>query len=317
LKIFFNRITRKEAYGGGSHFVTAMVEYLERKGHKVVFHLVDPKSHQVIKDIDVIFLIDPRPGDIGYSVNHVVAYKNQVNPKVKVLHRVNECDARKNTDFIDNILVETSKFTDKTVFISNWLKEYFIKKSFKNAINSNVIYNGCNLKHFFPRKSKKTTQKIKIVTHHWSDNWLKGFDLYKHIDENIVNSNYEFTYVGRYTKDYQPVNTRIVSPLWGPNLGSELRKHDIYVTASRFEPCGMHHIEGAASGLPVIYHRNCGGINEMCNLHGEEFNSLENFKSTLEKVSKNLESYKNKINMSQLNIELCCEKFYEEILGMF
>ena len=29
MKIFFNRIARKEAYGGGSHFVTAMSDYLK------------------------------------------------------------------------------------------------------------------------------------------------------------------------------------------------------------------------------------------------------------------------------------------------
>ena len=128
MKIFFNRIVRNEAYGGGSQFVTSMVDYLKRQGHDVVFHLVDQDEQKVIKDIDVIFLIDPRPGDIGYSINHAIAYKKQINPKVKILHRVNECDARKNTDFIDKMLVETSMHTDKTVFISKWLKDYFVKK---------------------------------------------------------------------------------------------------------------------------------------------------------------------------------------------
>ena len=79
----------------------------------------------------------------------------------------------------------------------------------------------------------------------------------------------------------------------------------------------MHHIEGAASGLPVIYHKDCGGINEMCSLHGEEYSNLVNFKSKLELVAENLKKYKNKINMNSLNIEYCCAKFYEEILAMF
>jgi len=315
MKIFFNRIKRKESYGGGSHFVTSMVDYLEKKGHEVVFHMQEKDN--IIKDIDVIFLIDPRPGDIGYSINHVITYKNKINKNVKIIHRVNECDARKNTSFMDNMLIETSKHTNKTVFISDWLKQYFIEKGFKDAKNANVIYNGCNINHFFPIKNKNTENKIKIVTHHWSDNWMKGFDLYKFIDQEIVGSRFEFTYVGRYCKDYKPKNTKIIDPLWGPALGDELRKHDIYVTASRFEPCGMHHVEGAASGMPVIYYKDCGGINELCKNHGEMYLNFDDFKVKLELIANNIEKYKNKINYKNLDIEKCCEKFYQEILGMF
>jgi len=315
MKIFFNRIKRKEAYGGGSHFVTSMVDYLEKKGHVVVFQMQEKDN--VIKDIDVIFLIDPRPGDIGYSINHAIAYKNQINKNVKIIHRVNECDARKNTSFMDEMLVETSKHTDKTVFISKWLKEYFIEKGFKNAKNSSVIYNGCNISHFFPMKNKKIKDKIKIVTHHWSDNWMKGFDLYKFIDQEVVDDQFEFTYIGRYCKDYKPTNTKLIDPLWGPELGAELRKHDIYVTASRFEPCGMHHVEGAASGMPIIYYKDCGGINELCKNHGEEYSNFDDFKLKLELIANNIEKYKNKINYENLDIEKCCEKFYQEILEMF
>ena len=101
--------------------------------------------------------------------------------------------------------------------------------------------------------------------------------------------------------------------MWGPYLGEELRKHDIYVTASRYEPCGMHHIEGAASGMPVLYHRDCGGINELCEKHGEMFVNFEEFKLKLEKVVADLDMYRNKINYSELNIEKCCNKYYQLI----
>jgi glycosyltransferase involved in cell wall biosynthesis len=317
MKIFFNRVIRKEAYGGGSHFVTSMVNYLQKKGHEVIFYLHDLKSKKPIEDIDLIFLIDPRSGDIGYSINHVLEYKSKINPNVKILHRVNECDARKNSDYMDNILIQTSMHTDKTIFISEWLKKYFIEKDFKGAKTAPVIYNGCKLDHFYPSKEKKKNKKIKIVTHHWSDNWMKGFDLYKFIDQEIVNENYEFTYVGRYCKEYKPKNTQLINPLWGPALGEELRKHDIYVTASRFEPCGMHHIEGAASGMPVIYHEDCGGINELCKKHGKEYNSFDDFKKALGFISTNINDYKHKIDYNALDIERCCEKFYQEILGIF
>jgi len=315
MKIFFNRVPRYEAYGGGSHFVTSMVDYLRKMNCEIIFNLVDNQKN-VVKDVDLIFLIDPRPGDIGYSINHALDYKHNINPDVKILHRVNECDARKNTDFMDDLLIQTSNYTDKTIFISEWLKKYFFEKGFKNASNSKVIYNGCNLEHFYPEKDKKKNDKIKIVTHHWSDNWLKGFDLYKFIDQEVVGEKYEFTYIGRYNQDYQPKNTKVIDPLWGPELGKEIRKHDIYVTASRFEPCGMHHVEGAASGLPVIYYKDCGGINELCKNHGEEYQDFNEFVRKLDIVSNNIEEYRKKIDYNTLDIEYCCENFYNELLEM-
>lgn len=307
-KIFFNRVPRYEPYGGGSHFVTAMCEYLKKKGHEVVFELDEA--------VDTIFMIDPRSGDIGYSINHILSFKEHF-PNVKILHRINECDARKNTEGLDRILIESANRSDKVVFISNWLKEYFENLGFEKN-KGTVIYNGCKLNHFYPVENKKPNKKIKLLTHHWSDNWMKGFDLYSKIDEWLSDSSldFEFTYVGRYSKEYTPKNTKIIHPLHGKELGEELRKHDIYVTASRYEPCGMHHIEGAASGLPVIYHKETGGIVELCSKHGEEYETFNQFIEKLEKVKNNLQEYRKKIDYDFLDIERCCESFYNELLDM-
>ena len=102
MRVFFNRVPRHEPYGGGSHFVTFMVNHLMNAGHEVVFDLV--------KGIDIIFLIDPRPGDKGYSINHALQYREQC-PETKILYRVNECDARKNTDFMDRIILDSISTT--------------------------------------------------------------------------------------------------------------------------------------------------------------------------------------------------------------
>ena len=42
----------------------------------------------------------------------------------------------------------------------------------------------------------------------------------------------------------------------------------MYLTASRFEPGGMHHVEGAQCGLPVLYHEDGGGIVETASRYG-------------------------------------------------
>ena len=71
MKIFFNRIPRDEPYGGGNQFLRKMVQLLSQEGHKVTFNLEE--------GIDIIFLMDPRPGDIGYSIQHVVIQSRRGN----------------------------------------------------------------------------------------------------------------------------------------------------------------------------------------------------------------------------------------------
>jgi hypothetical protein len=45
----------------------------------------------------------------------------------------------------------------------------------------------------------------------------------------------------------------------------------VYVTASQFEPGGMHFIEGLQCGLPLIFHEDGGGIVELAKRYGLSF----------------------------------------------
>lgn len=271
MKIFVNRKIRRSPWGGGSHFLSSFVDYAAGKGHKI--------TTSYDEDVDVIFMIDPRPDEGFGDVNQLLAYKTsllQRGRKVKVIHRINDTDVARNTNFlVDLNMSANAAIADKTIFISQWLKQHYEKAGF--CRDSVVIKNGCNQRYFYPNPAKKTstkTQKIKVVTHHWSDNFNKGFDAYIELDKRLRDrSDIEFTYIGRYYKEYQPTSTRVISPLYGIDLGNELRRHDIYLTAAKWEACGMHHIEAASCGLPIVYHRDGGGINEICKNYGIEINA--------------------------------------------
>ena len=308
-KILINRKIVNGPWGGGNNFVKSLYERLLQEGHQLVTTFQE--------DIDLIVMIDPRYDELGISINEIFHYK-KINPKVKIIHRINECDARKNTNEIDKILLASNIIADETVFISEWLKDYFIKKGFSKK--SYTIYNGCNLNHFFPEMHKQEDNlPIKIVTHHWSDNWLKGFDIYRDLDI-LCSQNpqkYEFTYIGRYAKEYLPISTKIISPKYGEDLGKELRKHDIYITASRWEPCGMHHIEGAASGLPVLFHKEGGGIAEGCRPHGIEFSSSLELEEKINQLFYSRKEFANNINYKFLSLERCLDQYMSIINNMF
>lgn len=302
MKIYFNRIIRRSPWGGGAHYVSAMADHLIAKGHDVVNSLGD--------NPDVIFMIDPRWEDGGSDFVSIKDHKLK-NPNVKIIHRINECDQRKGTKNIDQMLMLANSIADKTVFISSWLQDYFAQKGL-NPNNSSVIVNGCN-QHFYYKEVKKISEPIKVVTHHWSDNFMKGFDVYEFLDRYCVNNSLKFTYIGRWNKSVQTTNTNLVDPLYGKELGDELRKHHIYITASRWEPCGMHHIEGASCGLPVLYHAEGGGINEICKNHGLEFNSPETLVAGLMNIINNYDKYVSMIDNKALSMDRCCEQ-YEELL---
>ncbi len=313
MKIAFNRTVRRTAWGGGAHFHSAMVDLLEEKGHVVTNKLTD--------DIDVVFMLDPRHEDEGFGWSRIATHKVRF-PRTKVLHRVNECDARNGgVNGIDQLLVQANTVADHTVFISSWLRDHLSQRGLQPT-TSEVVYNGCRLDWFSPAEGKPESfagldRKIRLVTHHWSDNKLKGFDLYNALDKYVeIHPQYEFTYVGRYNKDYTPKNTRILPSLYGPDLGAELRKHDIYVTASRYEPAGMHHVEAAASGLPVLFHADGGGIVECAIKHGLPFTNPNSFHSALTEVVENYGKFCRSIDRESLSLRLCCERYLDAILRM-
>ena len=129
---------------------------------------------------------------------------------------------------------------------------------------------------------------------------MKGADVYLALDQVIQGrSDIEFTYLGRYPKvQYQPRRTNIIPPKYGTEIGDILRDHDVYVTGARFEACGMHHIEAASCGLPVIYHKDGGAIPSICSKYGREFDSLETLIEALEYFKDN-----KKINLAISNID--------------
>ena len=257
-------------WGGGNSFALQLADFLKENNIKVVHNLED-------KDIDLILLTEPRRYNHASSFNHIDInkYIKYTNSQTIVVNRINECDERKNTKGLNSYLMNVSDIADHTVFISDWLKNLFINFGFEDRKNS-VIRNGAN-KEFFNFDSKKlSANKIKIVTHHWGRDTNKGFDIYKEIDHFLEDESfkqkYEFTFIGNLPKDFYFKNTKTISPLFGKKLGEELRKHDIYITGSIFEPAGMHHIEGAMSGLPILY-VNSGGVTEYCKNYGLEYSS--------------------------------------------
>ena len=158
-----------------------------------------------------------------------------------------------------------------------------------------------------------TERKIKLTTHHWGANWNKGFDTYLLLDKLIGKEKYkdkiDFTYIGNIPKNVEFKYAKVLKPLSGNELATEIRKHDIYVTGSLNEPSGNHHIEGAQCGLPLLY-INSGGIPEYCDGYGEIF-ELENFEEKLDLLLNDYESYVQKVQDYPHSSKKMCKDYFD------
>lgn len=257
MKVYVNRSVVNGPWGGGNMFVKAFRKFAPDNGVELL------KPDEMKTAPDVILLVGI--GDDGFdaSMERCIMYKlhaaTSFNKDVKLVMRVNENDARKATQDVDDYLLKLSKYVDATVFVSDWLRDYFTEKGWSTQPqHQHVIINGVDRDVFKPQP-KLDNGKMNIVAHHWSDNPLKGFDIYDQLDKFVGENSekYSFTYIGRHRNSFEHAKT--VRPLYGTALGEELGKHDVYVSASRFDPGPNHILEALACNLPVYVHKDGGG----------------------------------------------------------
>ena len=292
------------SWGGGNQFINSLYRDAKARGYKVTNSLDD-------KDIDIILFTDPRYFNKGVAFGSldILYYLLFKNKNAIVVHRINECDERKNTNHMNLFLRWSNYFADHTVYISSWLQTLNLSQQKKPF---SIILNGADDITFNDKENIiwKNNEPMKIVTHHWSPNKMKGFDVYQKLDR-LLSSHYwrkkiEFTYIGNLPSGFKFKNTKVVKPISGKILGKELSKHHVYITASNNEPAGMHHIEGALSGLPIIY-KNSGALPEYCKNYGVCFNNLEFVPAITEMLNNygfyksNLKNYSNTASIMTKN----------------
>jgi hypothetical protein len=231
--------------------------------------------------IDVILLTEPR-GDLrtsAFTDDDIERYRSTTTHRAVVVHRINECDERKGTSGVNARLRHANRVADATVFISSWLMDLHLGQGMK-AHGPHVILNGADATVFHPRGRAvwRGEGPLRLVTHHWGANRQKGMDTYLQLDgmldDPALASRLAFTYIGNLPEDVHFRNATVLAPLHGDALASALRSNHVYVTGSVCEPAGMHHIEGASCGLPLLY-RKSGALPQYCADFGEGFDGAD------------------------------------------
>jgi len=315
MNIALNLKTSSGPTGGGISFLNSLTLGLESKGHKVFFDLDN-------KEIDIIMILDPRwkHSNSAFNSRDVLRYINSINSDVIVVHRINECDERKNSNFMNKKLRQINYLADATVYIGEWLRDLKVTNQLSFHDLDIVIKNGAD-KSIYNTESFRPwpgTGPLKLVTHHWSNNRMKGFDIYEQLDlllgQEEFGAKFSFTYIGNLPKNFVFKNSVHVQPLHGASLSAKIKEHHGYLTASINEPGGNHQNEGAACGLPLLY-RNSGALPEYCEGYGVMFDE-HNFKTKLLEFHNTYDDYVNIMNNYPNNAEVMVNNYlkYFELL---
>ena len=323
IKIFINYQYFDIPFGGGNQFVLNLINYIKSfKNIEII--------NELQENIDIYLLIDLRKSKDNiknYSFEEVYYHKINFNKNSKIIFRINDCDITRENKTFDQSLLLNFNNIDYFIFNSNFIKQYFFNKyPFIRNIQNSIILNTCNNKFFFTKKFNKINFPIQIVTHHWSDNINKGYDYYHKLNEFCIKNNqkYKFTFIGRkFNEQFESSNINLISPLKNLELANEIRKYDIYISASIYDACPMHVLEGITCGIPILYIDHEGGGKEICELTnnekiGEKFSNFNELIQKLEIIINNYEYYYNNIinNIHLFNSNNCYSNYLKKILSI-
>ena len=302
-------------WGGGNRFAISLSKYLESMGHEVSFDLRGKP--------DIILLTDPRSrlSNVSFGAGAIIRHLLFKNPDAIVIHRINEADERKNTNFMNKALIKANYCADYTVFVGSWLTQL---KTWKNSLHTpfRTILNGADQTIFNPEGFVPWNGDgvIRLVTHHWGGNWMKGFDVYSKLDKMLEQPEWkdkvDFTYIGNLPKGFKFKNAKYIYPLDGKELADELQRHHAYITASINEPGGNHQNEAGACGLPLLY-RNSGCLPEYCHNSGLMFDT-DSFEESLIRFINDYDNIIISLPKWQHTSKKTCEQYlqlFEELLS--
>ncbi|MBF0272772.1 MAG: hypothetical protein HQL98_12005 [Magnetococcales bacterium] len=265
MKISIGMKLQPGPWGGGNRFGAVLTDYLRRHGHEV--------SHDLAADdLDVILLAEPdrKLRISAYDHADILRYLLFVNRRALVVHRINNSsEARDDPQKrFNRYRLHANRVADHTVFVSQWVRECYRDAGFGERPHT-VILNGADQRLWRPAPESHAGERVplRIVTHHWSMNPNKGWQVYRQLDALLGGSSWserlQFTYIGPLPKGVTLQHGRHVAPITGQPLVDELRSHDLYLTASLWEAGPNHVLEGALCGLPLLYLES-GSMREYC-----------------------------------------------------
>ncbi len=275
--------------GGGHQFMRALRQQLISIGLRIENNSITPTTRACLFN--------------SFNFNHKRLLKIKTRRHAcKLIHRVDGPISvyRGYDDGTDNLINQINNtLADVTIFQSRYSLEMSAKIGMSLRQPFLIIPNAPDPTIFHWEGKAKFTQKrkTKLISTSWSDNPNKGLETYRWLDSNLDWSKYEYVFIGRINA--KPQNIEHIQPTDSSTVASYLRKSDIYITASRNDPCSNSLLEALACGLPVIY-LNSGGHGELVKGAGIAFDKPDEIPDQLDQIVSDYNSYFAKISLLSL-----------------
>src|SRR3546814_2830030 len=127
----------------------------------------------------------------------------------------------------------------------------------------------------------------------------KGFADYRWLDENLDFSRFEMRFIGQSPIAFR--NISHIPPLTTAELTAQYRESDIFIPASRNDPCSHALIEALHCGLPAIAKRD-GGHTEIIGKGGALFDDVRQVTTMLEEISARYAIYREAYRATSLDV---------------
>jgi glycosyltransferase involved in cell wall biosynthesis len=175
-----------------------------------------------------------------------------------------------------------------------------------------VIPNAVDPAIFHPPGEREPLEgrRVRVVASSWSVNPRKGADTFAWLDRHLDRDRYELTYLGQAPAAFEWI--RAVGPLASGEVAAELRRSDVYVAASRDDPCSNALLEALACGLPAAYLES-GGHPELVGAGGLPFREDEELAEVLDLLVAGLDGFREAIETPSL---ASVADRYLEVLGL-
>lgn len=320
-------------WGGGNQFLRAFKQYLRKQG----IYVTDNPN----KDVDLILINGASSGAYPGLSRYIMGLKKRLGGsgtnidinKIKALKEygftsrlrklfvgkrgkkiVYRLDgyaahyARRENNEMDRIQLKLLNLVDYVIFQSQSCADSFLQVKGKLP-PSNIILNGVN-QEFFNLVDKtywNGQDRIKIFSCNWSANPNKGYPTIATMSELDSVESY---FVGNWPEQIDPKNVHIKPPMKQLELAAKYKKCDIFLHASKNDPCPNVVLEALSSGLPVIYH-NSGGTPEIASDYGVALG--DDLEATLEQMKTDYWMFVDRIqkNHHTFSIYFAAEKYLE------
>jgi glycosyltransferase involved in cell wall biosynthesis len=222
-----------------------------------------------------------------------------VRDDVRMVHRVDGPVGvyRGFDDGTDRRIAEINELADVTILQSRFSLDKHVELGIELR-NPVVVRNSVDPAIFHPpAQARAPADRLRVITTSWSANPRKGAEILTWIDRNLDVDAFEVTFAGNSERTFEHI--RVVGALPSQPLADLLRAHDVYLAASRDDPCSNALLEGLACGLPAAFLRS-GGHPELVGEGGIGFDEPDELPSVLTRIREELAERRARIHVPPL-----------------